>query len=147
MQALPYYLDLLRTANLDKTKNLTLYEDEIIGFNHQQVGYCLAARYEFPWILAHAILTHEQIETPSIYQTKEQEEKSLIVSLVHLGEAISNRFRRQMHRRESSEHWPNEWPKFPEGIYSYLGVNVDELGNIMLDILDSCEEILYANGA
>lgn len=142
MQAFPDYVFVLREANISHDRTIIDLENEYYDFNHQMVGYCLSKAWNLPEIICRAILTHHDIE-PSVEDISSMvEKKNILVSLVYIGEIISNRFRRQMHRRESGEEWPDEWPPIHPYILGHLDVDAHELEDIMEDMLDEMEDLL-----
>ncbi|MES9904265.1 MAG: HDOD domain-containing protein [Sedimenticola sp.] len=60
---------------------LTMAEDEVFGFNHQEVGYLLVKSWKLPESLQTAIRYHHQPE--------EAEQHTLEVTLVHIGNAVA----------------------------------------------------------
>ena len=144
MQAFQDYPELLRKANASHTQTLVEMENERYGFNHQMVGFCLSQEWHLPWIISWGILTHHDFE-PLVEDTSSQQEvKNFLTSTVYIAEIVSNRFRRQMHRRASGEEWPDEWPDIHEYALQHLNISADMLEELMLDILENMDTLLVS---
>ena len=123
------YKETLKQANQEHSRAFTDVEDERHGTNHATVGSLLAASWQLPEHMRHAIAQHHDL---GVYRSSLAAESLNLIAISHLAEYIES-----SHSRLSSDA---EWDKMGAATLDHLMLSEEQLDELARDARDMLEE-------
>ncbi len=123
------YKETLKAANREYARAFTDVEDARHGSNHAIVGSLLAASWQLPEHMRHAIARHHDLD---VYASSLAPEALNLIAVMHLADHIES-----SHSRLSSDA---EWHKMGAATLAYLMLDASQLEELTRDAREMLEE-------